>query len=368
MKKLFVLLLLSFGLGLTWFYWTHRFIPITTDADGYKVIRVHIAADYGVANSDWMVKQLLANVVNHMPEKVKIEYVTHNPHLVFMIIHPKIKRFVYNLSYWGAHKIFINIAETAEFGFYPSRKSFHDFALKNKTTVLALGYLYSMPDERYCYLPYYAACTMPELWQQYPNEAWFTKCLQTVEQRRALHSQHLKDKFCILAFIKDDRLGLRSRCMQACQKIDFVHSCGQLHHNSDLLWNDNGKRLQDPYGAKARNFPSFQFNICIENSSISGYVSEKLFDAMVNGTVPIYCGCDNRPNPKVFNQQAILFWDPSGDNNTLLEKIRQLHLDPITYQEMLHQPMFLPTAAQYLTEVFKNVHVKLENVLRELGI
>ena len=60
-------------------------------------------------------------------------------------------------------------------------------------------------------------------------------------------------------------------------------------------WKNNiGTSVND----KIEWLKSYKFNICFENSSYPGYLTEKLFDAFMGGCVPIYwemslrCGID----------------------------------------------------------------------------
>lgn len=49
-----------------------------------------------------------------------------------------------------------------------------------------------------------------------------------------------------------------------------------------------GKEI--PPGDKAKVLSEYQYSICYENCSMSGYVTEKIIDCLVAGTVPIYIG------------------------------------------------------------------------------
>lgn len=47
-------------------------------------------------------------------------------------------------------------------------------------------------------------------------------------------------------------------------------------------------------GLKKVVYPRYKFSLCFENvADISGYITEKIFDAMLAGSVPIYRGADN---------------------------------------------------------------------------
>jgi len=50
---------------------------------------------------------------------------------------------------------------------------------------------------------------------------------------------------------------------------------------------------QGPIETKSLALSSSKFNLCAENCSFPGYVTEKIFDAFIAGTVPIYFGAPN---------------------------------------------------------------------------
>lgn len=343
------------------FYLDNRFVQTKTDEAGYQILRVALHRDYALGIG----KQLIENTLSQMPEKkVKVVYTDKNPQIEITVIDSKTKRYIYNLLRFGAKKIFINTGETAEFGFYRARRDFQDFGMKNKQTALALGYLYSMP-ERYAYFPQYF-WSLPGLFKRYPSEKHVEEVLNELKTLRRENLKKQKDKFCAMIYMDDDRLGVRGRICDACQKIDFVHCLGKFRHNHDLLWANGGQRSGDWVNSKQKYLPEFEFNICAENSNVSGYISEKLIHALTSACIPIYCGSDNRPNPKVFNPQAILFWNPEGGNEAVVERIRQLHSNKAHYKEFIEQPVFLPTAAAYINEVLTDMYQKIEGVIRSV--
>ena len=95
-------------------------------------------------------------------------------------------------------------------------------------------------------------------------------------------------------------------------KIELITHLDQFHpHDFDLFgfdWNPSlfrflhmwlkGSRMhyrkiknyRGTVKSKWEIYAKYRFAICYENSSVQGYVSEKIFDAMVYGCVPIYLG------------------------------------------------------------------------------
>jgi hypothetical protein len=70
-----------------------------------------------------------------------------------------------------------------------------------------------------------------------------------------------------------------------------VHSYGKCAHNRDLP-----AELQDvsnKYSQKAAVIGAYKFTIAFENSDEPDYVSEKVYNALAEGSVPIYMGAPN---------------------------------------------------------------------------
>jgi len=69
-----------------------------------------------------------------------------------------------------------------------------------------------------------------------------------------------------------------------------VHTTRRLRHHfpsgSKVVFHEVGPTLQD----KVRFVSNFDFHLAVENSRADGYLSEKPFDALWSGAVPIYAG------------------------------------------------------------------------------
>jgi hypothetical protein len=147
----------------------------------------------------------------------------------------------------------------------------------------------------------------------------------------------------------------RSVITQQVSTIDFVHCPGKLLHNDDSL--------QDEYNDDKKAYlKQFLFNICAENASVKGYVTEKLFQAIEGGTIPIYWGAEN-PEPTILNQQRVIFWDESRLHK-VLATLEKLYLDEESRKKFLQQPVFTDCAASEIHKYF----VQLQNDLKLLII
>ncbi len=107
-----------------------------------------------------------------------------------------------------------------------------------------------------------------------------------------------------------DRNGLRKECFDLLSKKYKISCAGNLLNNTDelrVLFNDN----------KIKYLENFKFNIAFENSNHKFYTTEKIFDSIVAGCLPIYWGSDLCPEPNILNQNRILFYDTNNPNLTL---------------------------------------------------
>ena len=71
------------------------------------------------------------------------------------------------------------------------------------------------------------------------------------------------------------------------------------------------------------------YNICPENSVYEGYITEKIFQALEAGTIPLYWGYD-LPEKDIINNNKYCFCDI---NNNLEQQIKHVILNKNKYIE-----------------------------------
>lgn len=129
-----------------------------------------------------------------------------------------------------------------------------------------------------------------------------------------------------------------------CQKRnEFFHKLNSYKKvdSGGPLFNNIGYVL--PYGnesmkAKLAWLPKYKFNMCFENSSYPGYVTEKIYEAFIGGTIPIYWG--SATIEVDFNPRAFLNWYDYKNDDDFLQAIIELDQNEDKYKEMYMQPMF----------------------------
>lgn len=243
------------------------------------------------------------------------------------------------------HRPGLNVFYTGE-NLHAERFAAHQQRLSQQHYDLVLGFDHEGPGN-YMRLPLWV------LWHFSP-EATYDEVCETVERMRYPVIGD-KELFCALVCSHDSN-GLRGEMMDALCHLGQVHSAGAFRHNTDDLVDECGNDKQ-------RFLVRYRYNICPENGDSDGYVTEKIFDAMLAGCVPIYSGSFNSPEPAVINHRAALLWQPGGDNDELLNRIEQMEHDHDLWCRYASQPRLLPGAEDVVWEFYVDLKEKFKELL-----
>lgn len=137
-----------------------------------------------------------------------------------------------------------------------------------------------------------------------------------------------------------------------------VASAGPLFNNMGEVLERGEKSVQ----SKLAFLPKYKFNLCFENSSYPGYATEKLYEALIAKTVPIYWGsptieCD-------FNPRAFLNWHHYQDDDMFFDAIVALDNDWEAYNEMYFEPMHWEFSKNKYYNLHRFVHWFKKNVYK----
>lgn len=224
-----------------------------------------------------------------------------------------------------------------------------DHALGERSIDLAMGFEV-FEDPRYIRFP---------LWMDYmfPADSTEEKIRAKCEKLRfpLLHTHtHTARRFCCMV-ASNSADGLRDDMFNAIYKIAHVDSAGKYLHNDDSLLTEFGDNKQ-------AYLQSYLFNICPENTAAYGYTTEKIFEAISCGCIPIYWGAE-LADKAVINEDAIIFWDRKNSGKDALKRIEELHKNPKLLEEFLTQPRLLPTAEEYILDTFATIESKLRTII-----
>lgn len=135
-----------------------------------------------------------------------------------------------------------------------------------------------------------------------------------------------KAKFCNFVF-SNAKAQIRIDFFEALSRYKRVDSGGRVLNNLGYLVEDKIEFLK-PY----------KFTIAFENSSHPGYTTEKILEAMIANTVPIYWG-----NPLVhldFNSKSFINCHEYDNFDKVIEKVVELDNDDNLYKQYLAEPYF----------------------------
>ena len=159
------------------------------------------------------------------------------------------------------------------------------------------------------------------LWLQY-YPFYSTKEDETIVsyiEKQHIENRHVtKERFCTL-IARHDRTGIRTKISKSVSKIGKISYGGTFH-----LVQFQKEHFVVPYGSRAKvdYIKTSKYNICPENSSTQGYCTEKLFEALQAGCIPIYSGYDI---PVVLNKNKIIFYKEDIPEEQFLQNFQTVY-------------------------------------------
>lgn len=109
------------------------------------------------------------------------------------------------------------------------------------------------------------------------------------------HYELKKNNKAIL-ICRHDNGGIRNKIVKYVSKYIPVDCAGR--------WNNNVTMCKPGWIDKINYIKKYSYNICPENSIYPGYNTEKLFEALISGCIPIYWG--DSIEDKYFNKEKII--------------------------------------------------------------
>lgn len=227
------------------------------------------------------------------------------------------------------------------------RPQWHDFMLNEPCLDLSIGYDDIKNNNKYIRIPFWV------MWTLDPLETYESIKRKVENWNSPENKSYIDRRFCSFLCSHGDKG--REMIMHGLSTIDKVDSAGRWMHNDDslkTLYADN----------KTEWLKHYRFNLTPENSNGTGYVTEKLLDAISSGCIPIYWGSNNQPDPDVFNQDAIIFFEMNQENSNVIKLVTELNEDRGKYMDFASQRRLVIGAE----DIIWGYYEVLEQKLREL--
>lgn len=223
--------------------------------------------------------------------------------------------------------------------------AYADYLISDKKAGLALGFDW-IEEKHYLRFPLW----IPFLFDPTADEEALRK---RCEELRLPHFGE-RQKFAALV-ARYDWNGTRSQIYNALKHISSISCPSSVKHNDDdlkTLFGDDKKQY----------LKQFCFNICPENSNSYGYVTEKAFEAIDAGCIPIYWGSYDMPELGVLNQDAIIHWNMCGDNTKSVGLVEDLYSHPNRLLEFASQPRLVSDAEDHICGMVDKLSEKLSHL------
>lgn len=218
--------------------------------------------------------------------------------------------------------------------FYTGENLFPDFNLCD----YAIGFHHLQFDDRYL---------------RFPNYAFLRDQFKKLVSPKTFISEdlHQKNIFCNFIYANAQAHPARDDFFQVLSKYKEVSSPGKHLNNMNF---DIGERFAEDWMYTKLAFQSScKFSIAFENSSTSGYLTEKIMHAFITNTIPIYWG--DPQAIKDFSPDAFINCHNFNNFKEVVEFVKQIDQDEKLYLEILNAPAF-PN-----NEIPK--HLKMENLI-----
>lgn len=182
--------------------------------------------------------------------------------------------------------------------------------------------------------------------------AFVNPLVETLENSRSIEPDLAERKFCNFIYGNSRQCDpLRESFFLQLSEYRTIDSGGKVQNNI-------GRIIQ--YPEKLDFLSNYKFTIAFENSSVDGYVTEKLVDAFLAQTVPIYFG-----SPSVtldFNPDSFISVTGEHDFAATIDSIRKLDQNPRAYLAVLSKrPVYQGRTRAYKERLNKF----LENIFKQ---
>jgi len=276
--------------------------------------------------------------------RIQVEKLTNNKIAIFGINGDRKALWINKAKY----KIFYTAENIHDAGSFWSQ--FNDLFLQDPKVSLSIGFDY-LENDKYVRFPFW----MMRVFNPEDTFSIIKEKCNRIEQAVKINSYK---KFCTF-ICRNDYNGDRLFFFNLINRIGIVDCPSQFQHNDETLkdlYNNN----------KLLYLSQYKFNLCPENSNYEGYVTEKIFDSVSAGCLPIYWGSNNKPEPNILNQNRILFLSLNNENLDIVNEISSLNKNDKKFASFSNQPVFTKEAPEIIFEYFKNLETKLTTLFSTL--
>ena len=148
---------------------------------------------------------------------------------------------------------------------------------------------------------------------------------------------HPKKRFCNFIYSNNytklcPDVKIRNNFSKMLSEYKQVDSGGDALNNTDELKNIEDKH-NNKHLAKIEYAKNYKFSIAFENTSGPEYLTEKIWDAFMAGSIPIYWGCPNVSD--FFNTASFINCHEYKSFSDVINKVKEIDSDPKLFAKYL---------------------------------
>ena len=166
---------------------------------------------------------------------------------------------------------------------------------------------------------------------KYPSFIWRLKKFHNINVKNIFNFTRniKKTKFCAAVISNHGNYSLF--------RLEFIRQLNNYKHvdMGGTFLNDIGRNIKN----KIEFLQTYKFSISMENTNGDGYVSEKIIDSFLAGTIPIYYGdylIDEYINPKVY-----ILIKGDKDIHEKIEYIKKIDQNDELYNSIIRESIFI---------------------------
>lgn len=169
-----------------------------------------------------------------------------------------------------------------------------------------------------------------------------------------------------LMYVSRRCLPHREEAVQKLATLSTVTAGGRCHgvENSSAFIRHVPELAKGSWTDAYLAYSTFKFGLVMENTKKRGYITEKILNAFVGGTIPIYYGTETVF--EIFNSKAFIYYDESNPEKTIEQVERLLHNRDL-YNAMLSEPILAPGAFEKFFAVYDGGSTS-KNIREFLGL
>lgn len=182
--------------------------------------------------------------------------------------------------------------------------------------------------------------------------------LEMEKNKRDYNFDFLKEKQYFANFITshESEYNIRGDFFKELSKYKRVESPGTYLNNMP-----NGETVKFNTDSKKQFQRKSKFSLCFESTKHNGFVTEKIMDAFIAGSIPVYYGSETVT--EIFNPKAFINCNDFNSFDDVIKRIVELDNNDDMYLEMLSQPILVNP--NFSTELYSNLKQFFTNIFEQ---